>query len=147
MGQIWPIFMVLGGLATLWSYYKDGRLDAGRVFSGVAAFGLGLYFFLFTLELTLPVLGHFEWSRMGEFWPGFILIGGLAFLAQFAATGFRQVGLLLTGLLVSGVGLVAFAFTLQFLSQTLARQVAVFWPVALILLGLWLATQAFLKRS
>jgi hypothetical protein len=146
-GQLWPIFVVVGGLVSLSSYFRQGRRHADALFSGIVALGIGFYFLLFTLELTVPVLGHFEWSRMAEFWPGFVLIAGLAFLAQFVAGGFQPVRLLVAGGLIVLFAVIAFAFTLQFLSQTLARQLIVFWPIVLILIGLWLVTQRLFKRS
>jgi hypothetical protein len=84
---------------------------------------------------------------MAEFWPGFVLIAGLAFLAQFVAGGFQPVRLLVAGGLIVLFAVIAFAFTLQFLSQTLARQLIVFWPIVLILIGLGLVTQRLFKRS
>jgi hypothetical protein len=147
LGRLWPFFIIIGGLVTLGSYVSGADRSPGQIFSAVTALGIGIYFLLFSLELTLPILGHFEWSRMAEFWPGFVLIGALALLAQFAATGFRRFELFLAGLLVLVVSIVAFAFTLDFLSQTLAQRLIVFWPVILILVGLWLVTQQFFKRS
>ena len=145
--QFWPIFIIIGGLASLWSYLRDDRHNTGLVFVGVLALGVGFYFLLFALQLTVPVLGHFEWRRMVEFWPGFLLVAGLAFLVQFVVGGFQSIRLFIAGGMVVLLAVLAFAFTLQFLSQTLARQLLVFWPVILILGSLWLVSQRLLKRS
>lgn len=145
-GQLWPAFIILGGLISLWSYFSSQNQDPDQIFLGVAAIGVGCFFFLFTLELRLPVFGRFEWNRMAEWWPGFVLIGGLAFLARFILTGFRDVQALVLGILALIGAVIAFAFSLGFLSRTFARRLLDFWPLILVILGLGMLGRPLLRR-
>ena len=144
--QIWPGFLILGGVMGLVSYFNRARRDPDRLFWEVAAIGLGCFFFLFTLRVRLPVFGRIEWHRMGEFWPGFLLVVSGAYLGQFALSGFRRRDALVSGVGAAAVGIVAFGFTLDLLSWTSWQQVSIWWPAALILVGLWLMIQTFVRR-
>src|SRR5688572_14435124 len=72
---LWPAFPLIFGLTFILQYLFGGRQDSGLVFVGVAAALVGAFFFAFTL-------GRLSWSQMDRYWPVFVLIGGLAFLAQ-----------------------------------------------------------------
>lgn len=109
-----------------------------RLLAGLLALGLGCYCLLFTLEIRLPVLGRFQWRRLGEFWPGFVVMVGLAFVGQYVLGGFKAREALVIGLLIMALGGLAFAFTLGFLSAVLGRQLLNLWPLALVVLGLGL---------
>jgi len=146
LGQLWPGFVMLGGVVALWSYYSGEDTDPGQIFVGLAALGVGAFFFLFTLNLQAPILGRVAWSDMGRLWPAFLLIGGVAFIGQFILSGFKDPGLLVPGVLALGVGLISFAFTLGFLSQTLGQQIVQLWPLALIILGLGLLITSIFRR-
>jgi hypothetical protein len=134
--HMWPILLVGGGGFSLWVYFGCPAQPTGRLLAGLLALGLGCYFFLFTLEIRLPVLGRFQWRRLGEFWPGFIIVVGLAFVGQYILGGFKARDALAAGLLILALGGVAFAFSLGFLSAVLGRQLLNLWPLALIGLGL-----------
>jgi len=138
-GYIWPVVFIFGGLIGLWFYANSRKPEP--VFWGVTTLGLGCFFFLFTLELRLPILGRVEWSRMAEFWPGVMLIVSLAFLAQFALSGFRHRPGLYGAILALTMAVVAFAFTLGFLSRTFARQLLNLWPLIVILVGAGVASR------
>ena len=123
--QIWPVFVVLGGLAFLAGYVVGGFQDAGLVFVGVGATLVGLFFFGFTL-------GPWAWEEMAKLWPVFLLIGGVAFVALFLAERGRDMGTL-------GVGLVAFVAGVAGLAVTyglLGTDIVQYWPLLLVLLGL-----------
>lgn len=145
-GQIWPIFIVLGGLTGLWSYFSRRNRDPDQLFWGFVALGIGCFFFLFTLRLRLPILGRFDWNRMDEFWPGFILIAAGAFLAQFLLSGLRRRDALVSAILAFMVGGIAFAFTLGFLSLTAIRSLVNLWPITLIIIGLGMLGRSFVRR-
>ena len=134
--QLWPGFIMLGGAAALWSYFSGKNSDSGQIFTGLLALGLGAFFFLFTLNLRLPVLGRVGWGEMNTLWPGFLLIGGAAWVGQYILSGFKGADRMALGLLTIGLGALAFAFTLGFLSPTLGAKLLQFWPLILILLGL-----------
>ena len=144
--RIWPVFIIIGGVVELLTYVSRRHRNPGRLFGGLYALGLGAFFLLFTLRLRLPVLGRVEWRRMGELWPGFILIAGLAYLGQFVLSGFRYRRALAPGILTLLLGAVALAFTQGLLSLVLAQQWAVYWPVILILVGLGMVVRTILRR-
>lgn len=124
---LWPAFPLIFGVAFLFQYLLGGRKDSGLVFVGVAATLVGAFFFAFTL-------GRLSWSQMDHYWPVFVLIGGLAFFAQWL-TNPGQRGLLIPATFALVVGLVALFFTLRFASPELVRQASKLWPLVLILLG------------
>ncbi len=138
LAQLWPGFIMLGGAMTLWSWFSGKNPDSGQIFTGLLGLGVGAFFFLFTLNLRLPVLGRVSWNDMNTLWPGFLLIGGGAWVGQFILSGFKGIDRLVFGLLAMGLSALGFAFTLGFLSQTLGKQLLQFWPLILIFLGLGL---------
>ena len=128
LDMLWPALPLLFGLGLLLQFFLGGRKDEGLVFSGVAAALVGAFFFEFTL-------GRLRWGDMDRYWPVFVLIGGLAFLAQWLVNP-AQRGLLIPAGLGLLVGLVAITFTLNLASPALIQQVTKLWPLALIVLGL-----------
>ena len=98
---LWPVFPLAVGLTLLGSYFFGEKREPGRVFFGTAATLTALVFFFITL-------GPMEYEALGSWWPVFVLIGGVAFLAQWAATRFRDWSTLFLGivaLVVGGAGL------------------------------------------
>ena len=138
---MWPVFPLAGGLAFLGSYIFGQRRDPDRVFLGTAATLVGLVFFFVTL-------GPLEYSDLNIWWPVFVLIGGVAFLAQWTAARFRDGGALflaLVGLVVGGAGL---AVTLDLLGPETRELLPRLWPVLVILGGLMILLRPlFRKRS
>jgi len=136
---IWPVFPLAGGLAFLGGYLFGRQRDPGLVFVGTAAALVGVLFFFVTL-------GPLEYRDLGTWWPVFVLIGGVAFLAQWAAARFRDWGALflaLVALVVGGAGLIV---TLQLLGPQTALLLPRLWPAALILLGLMVLLRAMFGR-
>jgi hypothetical protein len=136
--QLWPAFVVLAGLAFLLQYLVGGRRDPGLVFVGTAATLIGLFFFLFTLNVELPfefenLRGPIDWNDSEVLWPAYPLIGGIAFLMLSIFD--RDRGALGVGLVAIAVGVIAFLFTLG--DGTEWEEYARFWPVLLILAGGW----------
>ena len=134
IGNMWPVFPVLGGLAFLGAYLFGDERDSGFLIPGVGGLLTGVFFFMFTF-------GIYEWGEMGRLWPVFPLIGGVAFLAMFFAE--RDGGLLvpaLGGIAVGIVGLLAttIGFSLAWLGT--------YWPVILIILGIFVLAQNVGKR-
>lgn len=139
IGQLWPLFPLLFGLGFLVRYFAGGRHDDGLVFSGAVAALAGAFFLAITI-------GPLAWSDMGRYWPVFVLIGGVAFLAQWLVKPADR-GLLVPALLAIVVGLVALLFTLGNLNPALASQLIKLWPVVLIVLGLGLLASYVLRRD
>ncbi len=128
LSALWPIFPLVGGLAAIFDYVRGGRHDSGKIFVGVAAVGVGVFFFMFTL-------GRLTWSQMGDYWPVFVLIGSAAFFAQWLVDPSRR-GLLVPATITLIVGLIFLPETRRFLSPAVRDQLIQFWPLALIVLGL-----------
>jgi hypothetical protein len=126
LGQLWPLLLVVTGLWLLASYALDDR-DAGSAFAGTALFLAGAFLMLYTFRVI---------SRLETWWPAIPVIGGLAFLAQWAASEFKGIGSLWMGLLALTAGVVALPFTLGVISHQLGREAARLWPLVLIVVGL-----------
>ena len=140
LAELWPGIILLAGLAFLFQYASGADRDPGLIFVGVSTTLLGAFFLLFTLKGTrLPFrqVGRVDWGDMEVLWPAFILIAGIAFLAQYVLGGLRDRSALQAGFWSVLVGLIAFVFTLG-LAASLAPLLR-FWPLLLILAGLsWL---------
>ncbi len=136
---IWPVFPFAGGLAFLGSYVFGQRRDPGLVFVGTSATLVGLVFFFVTL-------GPLKYRDLGTWWPVFVLIGGVAFLAQWAAAHFRDwdaLFLALVALVVGGAGL---AVTLQLFGPQTRELLPRLWPLILVLVGLMVLLRALLGK-
>jgi len=146
--KLWPGFVFLAGLAFWLQFFMDRARDPGLVLVGTAGVLLGLFFFLFTLNLELPfetenLSGPIDWDDSAYLWPAYPLIGGIAFVLMSLFS--RKRDELGVGLVAMAVGIVAFPFTLG-QSEGLEELVK-FWPVLLILLGVVsLLRFAFLGR-
>jgi hypothetical protein len=136
---IWPVFPLAGGLALLGGYALGWRRDPGKVFLGTAAALAGIVFFFITL-------GPLEYTDLGDWWPVFILIGGVAFLAQWAAARFHDWSALFLGtvaLIIGGAGLIA---ALQLLGPETSQTLPRLWPILLVIMGLLMLLRALLHR-
>ena len=138
---IWPVFPFAGGLAFLGSYVFGPRRDPGQVFVGTAATLVGLVFFFITL-------GPLEYSDLSTWWPVFVLIGSVAFLGLWAASGFHDWGALFLAMVALAVGAVGLAITLRLFGPQTAELLPRLWPAVLILLGVMVFLRAvFIRRS
>ena len=136
IGNLWPIFPTLGGLAIIGLFLRNQE-DEGVLVPGVAGFLIGIFFFFFTL-------GIFEWAEMGQLWPVFPLIGGLAFLATWLGGGRHEPGLLVPAFGGLAVGVIGLVFTLGGFGVSL---IVNYWPVILILVGLWVLAQNLIRQG
>ncbi len=137
--QGWPIFVALVGVLFWLGFIFDARHDPGHAFLGTGAVLTGLYLLLFTT-------GVYQWSDMDKMWPGFALIGGIAFLVLWLANRLRDPGTLVPA--VGGIlaGLVGFSYTLGGLSEDRFQTIMNLWPVLLILLGVILLLRVLFGR-
>jgi len=147
LAELWPVFIIVGGVGSLWGYASGKNTDPGQIFAGIMALGVGVFFLAITMSLRLPVLGRIGWGDLAQLWPVFLLIAGTGFLGQFIFNGFKNPGTLLTGVVVLGVGAIAMAFTLGLLSRNLGAVIFKLWPVALIVLGIAILAQSLFKRN
>lgn len=136
---LWPVFPFVGGLMLLGSYVFGQRRDPGTVFVGTAATLVGLAFFFITM-------GPLEYRDLETWWPVFVLIGGVAFLAQWAAAGFRDWGALFMALVAGVVGGAGLVVTLQLLGPETSALLPRLWPVILILVGLMALLRGLVGR-
>jgi hypothetical protein len=128
LAGLWPVFPAAFGLACLGQYFLESRENHGLVFIGVAATLVGALLFAITL-------GPLAWGDLGRLWPLFVIIGGLAFVAQWLAQPEVR-GLLVPGLFGLTVGGVALLLTTNVLGSAAGQLAARLWPVLLIVLGL-----------
>lgn len=91
------------------------------LWTGLGFIGLGIAF------LLAQLIG---WDRI---WPLFPLLGGLAFLAGYVASGFRESGFVFVGVLATLVGLFFFGFSFGIWEWA---QMADLWPVFPLIAGL-----------
>ena len=144
MGQLWPVFPLLFGVAMLVTGVlrsRRGRMDDGAMMVGVWGTLSGLFFFLFTF-------GAVSWDQMGLLWPTFPLIGGLGFLAAFLTSRLRDWGLLIVGAIATLVGVLGYVFTYGVLSPSLAQFVLPYLaPLLLILAGIGVVVSALSRRQ
>ena len=70
------------------------------------------------------------WDRI---WPLFPLLGGLAFLVGYIATGFRETGFVFVGVLAVLVGLFFFGFSLGFWEWD---EMSRLWPIFPLIAGI-----------
>lgn len=124
-GNLWPLYIVLCGSAFLAGWAMSPRHEPGLAFVGTGALLTGIFLAPFAWEMV-------AWERMAVWWPIFPLIGGLAFLALWAADRGKDPGILVPaggGILT---GLVALFLTTGWLSAAAAAK---WWPAGLITLG------------
>jgi hypothetical protein len=132
--NFWPVFPLVGGLVFFGGYIGSGFKDAGLVFVGTAAVLIGLFFFGFTF-------GPWEWEEMSRLWPGFPLIGGVAFIALFLAERARDVGALGVGLAAIIVGVVGLGYTHDYVSDDIVK----LWPLLIVFVGLLILVGGLLR--
>jgi hypothetical protein len=90
------------------------------LWTGLGLIGLGVAFILAQL---------IGWDRI---WPLFPLLGGLAFLVGYIASGFRESGFVLVGVLATLIGLFLFGFSLGLWEWGDMRRL---WPVFPLIAG------------
>lgn len=138
---MWPVLPLAGGLALLGGYIFGKRRDPGHVFLGALATLIGLLFFFVTL-------GPLNYEDLGGWWPAFALIGGAAFLAQWAASRCRDWGALFLALIALAFGIVGLVIKFEWLGPETSALLPKLWPVPIIVVGLLLLLRGlFGKRS
>jgi hypothetical protein len=137
--HLWPAAPLAGGLALIIRYTTTPQRDPDHIFLGTAATLVGAFFFFITL-------GPLTYGDLGEWWPAFVLIFGIACLVQWAVTGLRDWDALFLGLVALVVGGGAFAITFQLLGPNTRELLPRLWPIVLILIGLMALLRGLLGR-
>ena len=134
IGQLWPAIPALIGAALLVQFFTGGMRDPGLVTGGTIFLLTGLFFFLFTLGVTIEPFGRVNWGDMAVLWPAMPTIIGVALLIQWLVGGLRDHGLLIPVTIFFLIGLGGFAFTLRGIP---AFSILIdYWPALLIVIGL-----------
>lgn len=141
VGQMWPVFVLVPGLLFLAGYVFGESHDPGLAFVGTAAVLLGGFFLMTTLGI-----GGLSPSDMGRLWPIYPLIGGMAFVVLWLASGMRDWGALIPGGIGLVVGLVGLGAVVMGGQVRVFNLLVNFWPVILIVVGLGLLVGYFLNR-
>ena len=141
--QMWPGIVVLVGVMFWLGFIFGPEHDAGLAFVGTIVSLVGLFFFLFTLNVYIPGFGTVEWGDMSKLWPAFPLIVGIAFVVLWIANRFRDAGVLVPAAILLLVGFGGFAFTLQ--GMTVFQNLLQWWPVLLIVFGIAILIQSFTR--
>lgn len=136
LGQLWPIFPTLGGLAFIATYILGEDEEAGLLVPGVAGLLIGIFFFFITL-------GPLGWEDLAVWWPIFPLLGGVAFTITWLADR-GETGLLVPGLGGILVGLVGFLAATGGLEMALLAR---WWPLLIILVGILILVQNLRGRG
>lgn len=140
LDRLWPVFPVAGGFAALVGYLRGGRQQHGQVFWGTVFTLSGLFFFLITLTDQ-------NYALLATWWPVFVVIAGIAFLALWLAQGLRDWGALFLALVGLVFGSVALAVNLQVLGPNTGRELGRLWPALIILVGLVLLLRGILSEG
>jgi hypothetical protein len=136
---IWPVFPLACGLALLAGYALGWQRDPGKVFLGTAAALVGAAFLFVTL-------GPLEYADLATWWPAFVLIGGFAFMAQWAAARFRDWNALFLGLFALVIGGAGLIVALDLLGPETSQMLPSLWPVLLIVIGLMVLLRAVVRN-
>ncbi|MGE5598251.1 MAG: LiaI-LiaF-like domain-containing protein [Bacteroidota bacterium] len=123
--NLWPLYIVLGGLAFLTGWIVSPAHEPGLAFVGAAIFLTGVFFIPFAW-------GMVAWHQMAVWWPVFPFIGGLAFLVLWAAGRGKEPGILVPACGGILTGLAALPLTAGWIAPAV---VADWWPAGLIVLG------------
>lgn len=145
VAQLWPIFPVLTGVALLVQYFAGRMRDPDLVTGGSISLMIGLFFFLFTLNVTIAPLGRIDWSDMARLWPAFPTIVGLGLALRWLVGGLRETELLIPVTILFIVGFAGFGFTLAGLPTF--SFIFSYWPVLLIVIGVIVLLRSFRQSS
>lgn len=137
--RIWPMLPLAGGVALLIDYLVGSQRDPERVFFGTVATLVGAVFLVVTM-------GPLSYRNLGSWWPVFALIGGVGFLAQWAAAALRDWDALFLALVSLCIGGVALAITQQLLGPDTREILPRLWPAVLILAGLLALLRGLLSQ-
>ena len=137
IGRLWPIFFLLGGLASLVDYWLSrSPFSAAMIVIGV---GLGVLGFAVTLDFT-------SLGKILDWLPSFPTILGLAFLAAWLAGRRASQGLLVAGILFLALGVLGFAARFEFL-QRLLPSAQLVWAALLLIAGALILWRVFRPSS
>ncbi len=135
---VWPIVLMLAGLVSLiLALYRDPR-DGSGIWFGVTAILSGALFAYITL-------GRGTWSEMRMLWPALPAAAALGWLAEWAARP-RQVSSLVMAVIAGAAALIGYSVTTGRMTQEISLEIAEWWPLILVALGIGYIGQYVLQR-
>ncbi|MGQ9521801.1 MAG: LiaF transmembrane domain-containing protein [Anaerolineae bacterium] len=142
LDRLWPVAVISGGITLLVAYFRTPQRETARVFWGVALILSGLLLFLITLTDQ-------NYAVLQTWWPVFVAIAGISFLAMWIAEGFRDWGILFLAIVSLIFGGVYIAVNLHLFDPNTVREIGHLWPALLIIIGLILLLRSTLggKRT
>ncbi len=141
LDRMWPVFPFVGGMVLLSNYVRGDRDNPGAIFWGTCLTLSSLFFFLITL-------GDQNYAILENWWPVFVFVAGISFLAMWLAQQFRDWGILFLALVGMIAGSVGLAINLQVFGPNTVHELNNLSPALLILVGLILLLRnALSKRS
>ncbi len=132
--RIWPIFLAVGGVASLLDYLTISRRPRS---AGQAVLGVGLAAVCFVFSL-----GYAGWNETLDWLPAVPIVIGLAMLTTWLAAGKRDAGLFAGALVVLGIGLLGFFVRFDFLREWLPSAQIV-WAISLLIVGVLVAWRVY----
>ena len=105
---------------------------SGAVWTGLGLIALGVAFLVATLA---------GWEK---YWPVFPMLGGLAFLAAYVGSGFKDSGFVWIGVAATLVGLFFFGFTLGVWEWEEMREL---WPIFPLIAGIAFVAAFLAERA
>lgn len=136
MSRYWPIFLAVGGLASLVDFLALSRNPAS---AGQAVFGVGMSIALFAFTL-----GWVGWRGLLDWLPSLPTILGASLLTTWAANRLRG-GLVVPGALLLAFGVLGFALRFESFREMIPSG-QILWALLLFGLGAFLLWRIFGAR-
>ncbi|MFO7698530.1 MAG: hypothetical protein R6X16_15450 [Anaerolineae bacterium] len=134
----WPLLLLAGGLSSLVQALGQDPRDSGGVWFGITAILSSAIFLYITL-------GRGEWSDMRTLWPLFPAAAAVGWLAAWLVNP-REVSSLVMAAIAGAGAVLGYAFSSGRLSADFGRQLASWWPLILVVLGLGYIVQYLVQK-
>jgi len=136
LARIWPIFVAVGGVASLLDYLAISRRPRS---AGQAVLGIGIAIVGFVFST-----GKADWHDLLDWLPALPIIIGLAMLTTWATAGRKDTGLFTGSLVVIAIGLLGIFARFDFL-RNLLPSAQIVWAIGLLLVGVLVTWRVFTR--
>lgn len=126
--DVWPLFLVLGGVVLLRLYARSRTPET--LFGGIASLLMGIFLLFFTA-------GIFSWSRLDALWPVFPTIAGVGLLA-IAVTRYHGTASLTIGAVFILFASLGFLHEGGIINERVISPFIRLWPLVLVVAGVTL---------
>jgi hypothetical protein len=123
---VWPVIIIFIGIGFWGAFYND-RKRYGYTMPAAIITVYGLMFLFCTIT---------GWYYMRFLWPGFLIGPGLGFYFLYVLGG-KDKGLLIPAIILIGLGFIFLFSTIELFN---------WWPVILILIGIYLIVRSRVKK-